>query len=72
MSMRVDGEDWVIDLGNSYEMEVAGLREDGSDFSVGQDIVVRGHRAMDRDWLRISPLVIETKGERYEFDIDYD
>ncbi|MGF1553892.1 MAG: hypothetical protein ACFBWO_15540 [Paracoccaceae bacterium] len=70
MSIRVDGEDWVIDLGNSYEMRNAGLREDGSDFTVGQPITVEGHRAADEDWRRILPEVIEANGERYEFDID--
>ncbi len=60
-----NGDDWRIDLGSSFEMEKAGLREDGSDLPIGTEVHVDGHRPRNSDKLLIRPDRVVTKHKTY-------
>lgn len=62
-----NGEDWRIDLGSSFEMEKAGMREDGTDLPIGTDVRVEGNRPKGSKVLLIRPDRIITKHKTYEF-----
>ena len=58
VEIRVDDDtdDWIVDLGNDFDMERAGLEKDGSDFTIGKRIKVEGYVPRDSDTHLIRPL----------------
>ncbi|MEM8755698.1 MAG: DUF6152 family protein, partial [Pseudomonadota bacterium] len=44
IEVRVDGEDWEVDVGDQLQLKKAGLRPDGSDFALRREIRVEGYR----------------------------
>lgn len=62
-----DGDDWIVDLGNDFDMERAGLNKDGSDFTIGRKIRVEGHVPRDSDTRLIRPLRITIDGKVHTF-----
>ena len=61
--VRVDGVDWEIDVGDKWQLEKAGLRGDGGNFSIGREILIEGIRPVDRKILRLLPRRIVLDGE---------
>ncbi len=61
--VRVDGIDWEVDLGDQWQLEKAGLRKDGANFTIGKEIRVEGIRPIDRKVLRLLPRTIVLEGE---------
>lgn len=61
--MRVDGEDWSVDIGDQFALKKAGLNENGSDFKLRRVVKVEGLRPVDRSVLRVLPSVITFEGE---------
>lgn len=61
--VRVDGVDWEVDLGDQWQLEKAGLRKDGGNFSMRRKIRVEGIRPIDRKILRLLPRTIVLDGE---------
>ncbi|MFV0474252.1 MAG: DUF6152 family protein [Pikeienuella sp.] len=60
--MRVDGEDWAVDIGDQYTLERAGFKSDGSEFKMRLNVRVEGVRPVDRSTLRILPSRITLEG----------
>lgn len=61
--VRVNSEDWEVDIGDQYQLEKAGLEPDGSDFRFKRDIRVEGWRPVDRNIRRVLPTRIIFDGD---------
>ena len=70
--IRVDSEDWVIDLGSDFDLERAGLSTDGREFTIGAAIEVTGYRPKDSDTRLLRPKSITLDGTTYTFTTDWD
>ncbi len=64
IDVRVDGVDWEVDLGDQFQLQKAGLRKDGGDFTIGREIRVEGLRPVDRSVLRVLPNKIILDGDK--------
>ncbi|QIE55810.1 hypothetical protein G5B40_10315 [Pikeienuella piscinae] len=53
--MRVDGEDWEVDIGDQYTLERAGFSSSGKEFKMRDNVIVEGVRPVDRSIRRILP-----------------
>ena len=62
-----DSDDWVIDLGDDFIMERAGLHKDGREFVVGKAIKVEGYQPLDSDTHLLRPVRITIDGVAHEF-----
>ena len=62
-----DSDDWLIDLGDNFTMERAGLHEDGREFSIGAAIKVEGFRPRDSETRLLRPARITIGGTVHEF-----
>lgn len=69
VQVRIDdnSDDWVIDIGNDFELERAGLHADGREFSIGKPIKVEGYRPRDSDTRLLRPVRITIDGKVYKF-----
>ena len=72
IEVRVDGVDWVIDLGSDFDMERAGLHTDGREFSIGAEVIVEGYRPKGSDARLIRPRRVTVGGTTYEFKTEWD
>jgi hypothetical protein len=63
ITVRSEGRDWTVDMGNGHVLERAGFRRDGSEFTTGRRITVEGYRVTDPDWYHLAPRVITLEGE---------
>lgn len=72
INIRVDSVDWQVDLGNDFVLERAGFAPDGTDFAVGDAIVVEGYRAKDADLRRIAPVRITIDGKTRGIEVEID
>lgn len=72
IEIRVDGQDWVIDLGSDFDMERAGLNPDGSDLPVGTDVTVEGYRPRDSDARLLRPRKITVGKKTFVFTTEWD
>ena len=61
--VRVDGEDWEVDLGDQFQLKKAGLSQTGKEFAMRRKIRVEGIRPIDRKVLRLLPRTIVLDGE---------
>lgn len=66
IKVRMEGKDYNVDLGSEYILREAGLREDGRDFRIGDQIKVEGYLPANPTIVRIVPLRIHLKGKVYE------
>lgn len=66
ISLRVDGVDWSVDVGDNFTLERAGLAPDGSDFSIGRRVIIEGYRPLDPAWHRLLPQRIIIDGTTYD------
>lgn len=64
IDVRVDGEDWEVDVGDDIQLRKAGLRPDGSDFRLNREIRVEGLRLKDENVLRILPRRVVLDGDK--------
>lgn len=72
VSIRVDGQDWIVDLGSDFDLERAGLSPDGSEFTIGSKITVTGYRTKSTDVLLMRPASITLNGKLYKYTTDWD
>lgn len=63
VTIDVDGKQWVIEVGQPWRNERAGLREDM--FGVGRLITVHGHRSAKRDELLVKAERVVIDGKSY-------
>lgn len=66
--IRVDGEDWEVDVGDQFILKKAGFSEDGKEFALRRQIRVEGWRPVDRTVRRLLPFRITLDGDR-SYDI---
>ncbi len=67
INIRADGVDWVVDVGDDFTLERAGLKPDGSDFTVGRKVIIHGYRPlMHPDLKRLQPIMIIIDGVEYD------
>ena len=64
IDVRVDGEDWAVDVGDDIQLRKAGLRPDGSDFRLNRRIRVEGVRLKDKSTLRMLPRRVILDGDK--------
>lgn len=69
--VRVDGEDWAVDIGDKFTLQKAGFNDKGKDFRMRRKIRVEGVRPVDRSILRILPSRITLEGDEPR-DIEVD
>lgn len=62
-----DSDDWVIDMGDDFIMERAGLNKDGREFTIGKPIKVEGYQPKDSDTHLLRPVRITMDGIVYQF-----
>ncbi|MEL6267697.1 MAG: DUF6152 family protein [Pseudomonadota bacterium] len=67
VEMRVEGQDWQVDLQDGFAMREAGMDPDGAVFTLGRKLTVEGHPARDRDYRRVLPKRLTIDGRTYEF-----
>ncbi len=72
VEIRVDGQDWVIDLGSDFDLERAGLNPDGREFTIGAKIAVEGYRPKNSNTRLIRPKKITLGTKTFEFTTDWD
>ena len=63
IDVRVDGEDWEVDVGDQFSLKKAGLKPDGSDFRLRREIKVIGLRSADPGHRRILPRQVVFDGD---------
>ena len=63
VTIDVDGKQWVIEVGQPWRNERAGLRDDM--FGVGRLITVHGHRSAKRDELLVKAERVVIDGKSY-------
>lgn len=61
--MRVDGEDWSVDIGDQFTLQKAGFQKDGKEFTRNRQVRVEGYRPVDQKVLRILPTSIQLDDE---------
>ena len=64
IDVRVAGVDWEVDVGDPWALKKAGLKDDGSDFTVGREVRVEGLRPMEKNILRILPRKVIFDGDK--------
>lgn len=62
-----DSDDWVIDMGDDFIMERAGLHKDGREFTIGKPIKVEGYQPKDSDTHLLRPVRITIDGVVHQF-----
>ena len=72
VTIRVEGRDWVIDLGSDFDLERAGLDPSGKQFTIGANITVEGYRPKDSDARLVRPKKIVLDGKTFEYTTDWD
>ena len=72
VSIRVDGKDWIVDLGSDFDLERAGLSSDGREFTIGSKIIVTGYRTKSTDVRLMRPATITLDGKLYKYTTDWD
>ncbi len=70
--MRVEGEDWEVDVGDQFTLKKAGLSEDGKEFKMRRELRIDGLRPVDRSVLRILPrrITFLDSGESFEIEVN--
>lgn len=61
--MRVDGDDWSVDVGDQFQLKRAGFSSSGSEFRARRQVRVWGVRPVDKSVLRILPSRIQLDDE---------
>lgn len=70
ITVRAEGEDWLVDIGSDFELERAGFSADGREFTPGAKIRVEGYRPKDSDTRLMRPQRMILNGKTYEFVTD--
>lgn len=69
--LRVDGDDWEVDVGDQWQLEKAGLSPTGSEFTMRREVIVEGVRPVDRSVFRILPKRIILDGDKaYDINVN--
>lgn len=63
VTIDVEGKQWVVEVGQPWRNERAGLRDDI--FSIGRLITVHGHRSAKRDELLVKAERVVIDGKSY-------
>lgn len=72
INVRSEGIEWTLDLDSDIVLKRAGLKPDGSDFTIGRKIKVEGYQVKDPDWYHMAPVRIHLDGKVYPIDVDID
>jgi hypothetical protein len=64
LQIESEGETWTIDLGNPRQTEASGFHEGSAE--PGQEVLVRGHRSLDPEELRMKAVRITIEGQQYD------
>lgn len=56
------GVDWEVDVTNDFQLEIAGLAKDGSDFRIGRPVAVEAHPSGVEGEKLVKALRIEFEG----------
>lgn len=64
VTIDVDGKQWVVEVGQPWRNERAGLRDDM--FGIGRQITVHGHRSAKRDELLVKAERVVIDGKSYD------
>ena len=68
--VRVESQDWEVDVGDQFQLERAGLSPDGREFQYLRKIRVEGYRPQDEKIFRILPIrIILDEDEVYEINV---
>ncbi|MEX2520653.1 MAG: hypothetical protein WD969_15120 [Paracoccaceae bacterium] len=68
--MRVDSQDWEVDVGDQFTLKKAGLSESGNEFAMRRTLRVDGARPVDRSIFRILPTrIIFDDDEAYDIEV---